>query len=199
MRLCIHLVGLNDGQRAVLSSVLDGSFYVSDEFDNLDGLKDVLDITTACCIIVNSSIFDRSPSKIIQKVRELSPWTQLIIITERPPVATVVEAMLSGFIDVLDEPISGDLLTKAIHRAKEESEKEKWVTLLSSRELEVLNLLVDGLPNKRVGNHLGISYRTVEVYRARIMDKLSVRSFAELVLMVSRSRRTRNLVSIHLG
>jgi two-component system response regulator FixJ len=106
-----------------------------------------------------------------------------------------VEAIKNGALDFIEKPFSDDVLIESIQRAVAKATsaldadaahnkvREKLATL-SERELQVLHGVVQGQPNKVIAFELGISPRTVEVYRAGLMSKMQATSLPELVRMV---------------
>jgi two-component system response regulator FixJ len=116
----------------------------------------------------------------------------VIIITGHGDVPLAVRAMKAGAIDFIEKPFDDDRLLasikKALHvgtrkrnLAQEASSANELLSQLTPREIEVLEKLVAGHSNKLVARELNISARTVEVHRARIMDKLQARSLSDLV------------------
>lgn len=114
----------------------------------------------------------------------------VIVLTGHGDVATAVRAMQAGAVDFLEKPFERERLLQAIEvarrRASSEAaqrDHERWahtqVAALTEREREVLDGLACGYPNKTVAYDLGISSRTVEVYRANVMSKLEVTNFAD--------------------
>jgi two-component system response regulator FixJ len=114
----------------------------------------------------------------------------VIILTGHGEIAMAVKAMQNGAIDFISKPFEREHLLRAIDRAlgqaaRRESllERENWalaqIARLTDREREVLDGLACGYPNKTIAYDLGISSRTVEVYRANIMVKMHVSNFAD--------------------
>ena len=100
-------------------------------------------------------------------------------------ISTAVKAVKLGAVDFVEKPFSREKLWLALKVASEAgvkpSLKDTPLGVVTARELEVIRLLVNGDPNKVVAHKLGISERTVEVHRAKIMSRLEIRTFAELV------------------
>jgi two-component system response regulator FixJ len=106
-----------------------------------------------------------------------------------------VRAMKAGAADFIEKPFNEQVLLDAVHRALAQgradapaaganrTEIETRVATLTPREREVMLLIAEGRPNKVVATRLGLSTRTVEVHRAKVMEKMSARSLAELVRM----------------
>jgi two-component system response regulator FixJ len=115
----------------------------------------------------------------------------IIVMTAQGDVQTAVRAMKAGAIDFLEEPYSDHALLGAIEAAfsneirsdrdRDIADAVRRIATLSSREREVLDGLMAGRPNKLIAYHLGISVRTVEVHRARMMERLGMRQLAEAV------------------
>ena len=116
----------------------------------------------------------------------------VIMITGHGDVPLAVEAMKLGASDFLEKPFDDDTMIAAInaalHRVETDIESERESSAiaerlhgLSPRERQVLEGLVAGQPNKAIGNDLGISPRTVEIYRAKVMEKMKASSLSELV------------------
>ena len=117
----------------------------------------------------------------------------IIFLTGHCDVSTSVRVMQAGAFDFLQKPVGGALLLERIHAALEsdarrrQAEEERLLLQsrlgrLTAREREVMELVVHGYTNKQVGRQLGISHRTVEVYRGRVMQKLQVETLLELVV-----------------
>jgi two-component system response regulator FixJ len=118
-----------------------------------------------------------------------------IVVTGHGDVQMAVEAMKNGAMDFIEKPFSDDVLLDSIRHAVErvataaENEdsqrrtRERLATL-SERELQVLKGVVQGQPNKVIAYELGLSPRTVEVYRSGLMSKMQVKSLADLVRMI---------------
>jgi two-component system response regulator FixJ len=121
----------------------------------------------------------------------INPDLPVIVMTGQGDMQTAVRAMKAGAVDFIEKPYSDDALIAAIDSAlKGGVRKDRTgdmtaaaalIDTLSPRERQVLEALVAGQPNKVIAFDLGISVRTVEVHRARMMDRLGVRQFAEAV------------------
>jgi two-component system response regulator FixJ len=114
----------------------------------------------------------------------------VIVLTGHGDIATAVRAMRGGAVDFLEKPFERERLLQALETGfvrladrEGQREREKWaktqIALVTQREQEVLDGLACGYPNKTIAYDLGISSRTVEVYRANAMEKLGVRNFAD--------------------
>jgi len=139
-------------------------------------------------------------------VRERGIVLPVVVLTAHGDVATTRTALKNGAIDFLEKPVDDevliDVLKNAIridserHRARmQQVETMTRIGRLTPRERDVLNLLADGLQHREIAERLGISPRTVEVYKARMMEKLQCRTLAEVVRLgseLSTQDRSRN-------
>ena len=119
----------------------------------------------------------------------------VIVITGHADVALAVEAMKAGAVDFIEKPYDGELLLAAVRSAlstygkdrpagSERTEIRTRLMALSVREHQVLDGLIAVQPNKAIAHGLGISARTVEIYRAHVMSKMHAPSLSHLVRMV---------------
>jgi two-component system response regulator FixJ len=127
-------------------------------------------------------------------VRELGIEVPVIVITGHGDVPLAVEAMRFGAVDFLEKPFDDEILLQSVRaalrqqagaakRQSERAEIENRLAALSPRERDVLGGLVAGRANKQIAFELGISPRTVEIYRANLMDKMQAGSLSDLVRM----------------
>ena len=121
----------------------------------------------------------------------LLPTLPVIFLTGHADVPTAVDAVKRGAFDFCEKPFSDNVLVDRIEQAlalsaerltalNRSSNLQALLDGLTERERDVLRLVVDGLPNKMVADQLDISVRTVEVHRARVFEKMGVKSAVEL-------------------
>jgi two-component system response regulator FixJ len=131
---------------------------------------------------------------LLKRLRELKAPFPVIVITGHGDVPLAVEAMKYGASDFFEKPFDDELLLTAVRTAQSQhasdhealalrSAIEQRLSGLSMRERQVLEGLVAGHPNKIIAYDLGISPRTVEIYRANVMTKMAAGSLSELVRM----------------
>ena len=108
----------------------------------------------------------------------------IIFITGHGDVPMAVEAMQKGAVDFIQKPFRDQaLLDRLREERKQQAEVTERLNRLTNREREVFDLVVTGKPNKVIAYELGVSQRTVEIHRARVMEKMQARSLADLVKM----------------
>jgi FixJ family two-component response regulator len=120
----------------------------------------------------------------------------VIIITGHGDVAAARQAFKANAVDFIEKPFDNDVLVQAIERALAGLELERGAdaiqgarSTLSARERQVMDLVVEGLDNGLIGERLGISARTVEVHKSRVMGKVGARNLAELIRIANAARR----------
>lgn len=188
----VHIVDDDEAVRRSLAFMLSSAglpvrVYGS-ATDFLDGLRDAQD----GCLITDVRMPDISGIELLRHIRERAPSLPAIVITGHGDVALAVEAMKAGAIDFIEKPFDEDAILAAVKAALEQTKGGESgdraavadrIASLSERERQVLEGLVAGHPNKAIAATLGISPRTVEVYRANLMGKMQAKSLPELVRM----------------
>ena len=147
--------------------------------------------------IVNFRIGNEDGLAILKRVKTLRTGTPVFIVVDRPEVDAAVLAMKAGATDVFTKPIDSERLVRAVREALKQDVQLGAVAdngrrrvevrgfdQLTPREREVLQLITNGQSNKEAGRQLGISPRTIEVHRARVMEKLGARNTADLMRIV---------------
>ena len=146
------------------------------------------------CVVTDIRMPEMDGLEMQRHLRSRGVELPVIVITGHADVPLAVEAMKAGAIDFIEKPFDGDALLVAIRTALDvqvrEAQKEsrtaeimRRVDSLSDRERQVLDGLVAGKANKVIAYDLGISPRTVEIYRANVMTKMQAGSLSELVRM----------------
>lgn len=143
------------------------------------------------CILIDARKPDRMGMSVQESIRGAGFNWPVVGIVSEGDVQTTVAVLKSGAQTVVEAPVDGESLNNAIREAArrlaeiDDSEEVRHayrcLSLLTRRETEVLRGLVAGLPNKTIAYDLGISPRTVEVYRANIMHKFEARSLSEIL------------------
>jgi len=146
------------------------------------------------CIITDVRMPEVSGLDLLRRVRELELGIPVIMITGHGDVPLAVEAMKIGALDFLEKPFDDEVLLASVRsalnqldqdqrRQTERSDIQGRLETLSNRERDVLQGLVAGHANKQIAYDLGISPRTIEIYRANLMTKMQASSLSNLVRM----------------
>ncbi|HKD48282.1 MAG TPA: response regulator [Rhizomicrobium sp.] len=144
------------------------------------------------CVLVDLRMPHMTGLELQRELNKRNSTVPLIVISGHGDVPLAVTAMRAGAFDFLEKPFDDDVLLNSIHRALAEGRKARQslderkvaaalIGALTSREHEVLDLLVLGKSNKLIAHELGISPRTVETHRARLQEKLKARGLSDLV------------------
>ena len=157
--------------------------------------KEFLDVAASLpggCVLLDIRMPEMDGFEVHARLRLINPDLPVIVVTAQGDVQTAVRAMKAGAVDFIEKPYSA--LIAAIESALKTSAVEgrtddiamaaALINTLSPRERQVLEALVAGQPNKVIAFDLGISVRTVEVHRSRMMDRLGVHQFAEAVRLL---------------
>ena len=149
----------------------------------------------AGCIVTDVRMPDMTGLELARRLRDSGSVEPVIVITGHADVPLAIEAMRAGVVDFIEKPFDDGVLLASIHRVLDQSAKATSAETerrefaarlegLSPRERDVVDGLVKGHANKVIAFDLGISPRTVEVYRANAMTKMQAGSLSELVRMV---------------
>jgi two-component system, LuxR family, response regulator FixJ len=143
------------------------------------------------CIVLNLSVIDESILEFLGQFRERG--VAVIVATQQADVGSALKALKAGAIDFLEAPVDGEVLLAAINGAlarrgqfdleRQTSFAKRKIASLSPREHLVLEELMAGRITKQIAFRMGISVRTVEVHRARMLQRLGVRSLAEALIL----------------
>lgn len=145
------------------------------------------DPALAGCLLVDFRMSGMDGLALQAELRRRGCALPIVIVTAHGDVATARAALRGGAFDFLEKPVDEDVLLSTVRHALEVAAAlaprapARSTARLSAREREVLDLVVQGRHNREIGEQLGISPRTVEVYRARLMEKLQARSVADLI------------------
>jgi FixJ family two-component response regulator len=151
------------------------------------------------CLVLDFSLPGLNGLELQTRVAAERPYMPIIFLTGCGDIPMTVQAMKAGAVEFLTKPFSNESLMSAIRKAIDRSRAKldieaKTQTLrahysaLTIREREVMGLVVSGIPNKQVGDELGITEITVKFHRGNLMRKMQAESFAELVNMAARLR-----------
>jgi two-component system, LuxR family, response regulator FixJ len=196
--LLVYVVDDDEAVRDSLSGLLEAKGYIVGSFASAGEFLGVAAALRKGVLIVDIRMPEMDGLELQQSLIERSLNFPLIVITGDGDVPLAVRAMKAGAVDLIEKPFSIEAMLDSIAVALEVSTataaKEQVQdplaaaatarsANLSPREHEVLAGLLSGLPNKSIAYHLGISPRTVEIHRARVMDKMGARSLSELIRM----------------
>ena len=190
----VHVIDDDEASRQSLAFLLQTAQIEARTYASAAVFLDLGADLSASCVITDVRMPGMSGIDLLRRLRELKVEAPVIVITGHGDVPLAVEAMKIGAADFLEKPFDDEVLLasvrSALNRQDEEhkrhiarSEIDARLTALSNRERDVLTGLVAGRANKQIAYDLGISPRTVEIYRANLMNKMQAGSLSELVRM----------------
>lgn len=195
----VHIIDDDEAIRDSLSFLLESVAMTALTYDSAVTFLTQIDRLAPGCIVTDVRMPNMSGLDLVRRLTELGVAYPVVVMTGHADVPLAVEAMKAGAVEFLEKPFEEEALLRAIRTAlrdkpparEDRAEKQRLLTIfdaLSSREREVLNGVIAGKINKVIAFDLGISVRTVEVYRANMMSKTGAHGLSELVQMVMLAR-----------
>lgn len=191
-RAIVRVVDDNPVLRESLRWLLDADGLEVETYDSADDFLSRGDPRSPGCLLLDLRLPGMSGLELHRQLDARGYRLPVIFMSGHGDVDTAVEAMRAGATEFLTKPFDDAELLAGIHRALEEDRQrrlegaareavEARLARLTRREREVLELVVAGLMNREIGERLHISPKTVEMHRARVMEKMQARTLAELV------------------
>lgn len=191
----VYVIDDDDAARHSLKFLVECAGYEVREHDSaLSFLASLTDagLPEPGCVVTDVRMPEMTGVELVEKLTQLGIREPVIVITGHADVPMAIQAMKAGVSDFIEKPFADDAILSAIATALQNRQAAAGaegarrdivdrMASLSGREREVLDALVEGKPNKIIAYDLGISARTVEVYRANVMSKMQVKSLSELV------------------
>jgi two-component system, LuxR family, response regulator FixJ len=188
----IHVIDDDPAMRDSLVFLLEANGYETEAHESALVFLDHVVKTTAECVVSDIRMPGMNGLELVRRLKADGIACPVVLITGHGDVSLAVEAMKAGVIDFIEKPFDDATLLTAVRIALNTRssagsseaarlEAEARLAGLTPRERDVFIGLVAGKINKVIGHELGISARTVEVYRANVMVKTGARSMAELI------------------
>lgn len=191
-RQTVFIVDDDESVRDSLSILLTRAGFITSSYPSCETFLESYEPGQGGCLILDMRLPEMSGLDLQERLVEKNFILPVIMITAYADVKTAVTAMKTRVFDFLEKPFDDTEIIAAVRSALEYSEdargRHRWreqhvkhMQRLTGREHQVFELLAEGRTNKEIARSLDISPRTVEIHRARVMEKLEVRTLAELI------------------
>jgi len=192
MKPVVHIVDDDKSYRTATARLLSAHGLRVETYESGDQFLALLSTCEPGCVLLDLQMPGQSGLQIQRRLCEQAPLLPVVFLTGEGDIKASVEAMKAGAKDFLEKNSTAAALMEAINRALIQCERQQarhdrlqaqraLVASLSPREAEVFRLVIRGHLNKQIAYALCISERTVKVHRHQVMEKLDVRSLAEVV------------------
>jgi two-component system response regulator FixJ len=191
----IHIIDDDDDVRASIAFLLTSAGFAVRLHESADAFLQALPKLQSGCVVSDVRMPGLDGLSLLRHLKALRTQFPTIIMTGHADVPLAVEAMKEGAIDFIEKPFEAAVMLSALRLALDRhgqrhdqdlrlAQIQDRLRLLSTREREVMQGVAEGKANKVVAYELGLSTRTVEVYRSNVMTKMGAQSLSELVRMV---------------
>jgi FixJ family two-component response regulator len=193
----IAIVDDDDALRDSLGVLLRFRDYTVVEFATGEALLEHEDLNRLDCLILDLRMPGMSGLEVLKACRARGITVPVIVVTAFGDVASAKGALKSGAFDFIEKPIDGEEMIRLVEEALEQyrqstaviterSSIEERLARLSGRERQILDFVLQGKHNREIAAALELSVRTVEVYKARMMEKMRVSRLAELIRLFAK-------------
>lgn len=190
----VHIVDDDPAMRESVAFLLDTENLATRVYDGAHALLARVGELEAGCIVTDIRMPEMNGLELVSELKRCGVPHPVIVLTGHADVGLAVEAMKAGVLDFLEKPFHDETLLSAVRaalakdegesgKARERADIEARLNQLTPRERDVFEAVVAGDSNKAAAIRLGISPRTVEIYRANVMDKMQARTLSDLVRM----------------
>lgn len=192
----VYIIDDDDSARGSLEFLLDCAGLRVRGFVSADAFLAASPSLDGACIVTDVRMPGTNGIELLDALRGRGGQIPVIVMTGHADVPLAIQAMKAGAADFIEKPFDDELIMSAIGKAISEqsgtadarAQKQQLterIASLSAREREVMEALVEGKANKAIAHDLGISARTVEVYRANAMMKMHAKTLSDLVRMAT--------------
>ena len=188
----IYIVDDDEALRDSLAWMLESNGYTAYAYPSAEAFLQMWKPEMTGCLVLDVRMPGMSGLELFEELVQRGCTLEVIFVTGHGDVAMAVGALKKGAADFIEKPFNDQdmlvlirqcLARERLQRSRriQEADTVHRMKQLTQREREVLELIIAGKLNKQIAGHLGISIKTVEVHRARVMEKMGVNSLAELV------------------
>lgn len=207
-RAHVYLVDGDEAARAAYRRLLQPLGYHIDDFADAAGFLNAAQLETAGCVVLDFHLPEISGPELHERLRAVASPLAVVYVSARGDVPSAVAAMQRGACDFLLKPVREQQLLDVVNRALRKSAADavqgrarrtvlNQLARLTPREQQVLQQLVEGVHYDRVSSALGITKRTVEAHRRRIMEKMGARTLPQLLQQLARAGWPTRSAAVH--
>ncbi len=190
----VFVVDDDEAIREALSWLLENLDFKVACYDSAQAFLDQFSVEQAGCLLLDIRLPKITGLELLKKLIAQNCTMPVIMLSGHGDIAMAVRAMKDGAFDFIEKPFNNQILIERVQQAierdarirlesRERQEILERLSNLTAREREVMEKLIEGKPNKSVARELDISYKTVEIHRGRIMEKMQADGIVELVRM----------------
>lgn len=194
----VSIVDDDDAVREALMLLMHSEDIPAQAFASAEEFLDSIEQINPGCLLLDMRMPDMNGQQLFETIKKMGLKTPVIFLTGHGDVAMAVKAMQAGASDFIEKPFDNIILLQSIRKCLSQCvnitcaddlqrEMSDKIALLTKRERQVMALLVEGKQNKMIARELDISTRTVELHRAKIMDKLHAHSLSDIVRIALQS------------
>jgi len=191
----VYIVDDDNAVRNALRMLFRTAALEAETFSSADAFLEDADLTQRCCVLLDIRMPGMTGTALHDELLRRGVRVPIIFITGHGDIPMAVDAMRKGAFDFIEKPFDDEQLLARVLEALEQQQKTAGAARpemgvvpvgsgplaeLSGRQREVLQRVLDGKPSRQIAEELDISVKTVEFHRARIMQKLGVKTAAEL-------------------
>lgn len=188
----IYVVDDDTAVRESIVAILESADLFTEDYDSSEGFLDSVQPNIQGCVVLDLSMPNLNGLEVMTRLNARQATLPIVVVTGHADVAMAVRAMKAGAADFIEKPIDAGILLTSVSKTLSgagkpcrigPAERSRALAQLTTREREVLEHLVAGHQNKAIAHEMGISRRTVEIHRARVMRKMEARSLSHLIRM----------------
>lgn len=190
MSAVVHIVDDDNAMRESIAFLLETEGMTAKTYESGPALLAYADGLEAGCIVTDIRMPEMNGLELVEALKVRGVTHPVVVLTAHADVSLAVQAMKAGVVDFLEKPFQNSALLHAVRLALEQGRThhdraaiQVRIGQLTAREREVFDAVVAGESNKSAALRLGISPRTVEIYRANVMAKMQANSLSDLVRM----------------
>ncbi|WP_172597708.1 response regulator transcription factor [Sulfuriflexus mobilis] len=188
----VHIIDDDESVRLAISGLMESEGIVSSIFASAEDFLVKVNRDAQGCVLADVKMPGMTGLELIEKMECESIYMPVVMMSGCGDISIAVKAMKEGVLDFIEKPFDNDKLIKIVRgcllqcedyreKALYREKSQKRIQSLTTRERQVMDLLVNGCQNKEIARELDISPRTVELHRAKIMNKLHASTISDVV------------------